>query len=405
MTELHKRPWLVLAGLALGVTVTNGFARFAYGLIVPAMQSDLGWNYAQAGWLNTANALGYIAGAVLTMVLIGRYSAASLFSFGLITTNLALLSTGLIPDLWWQTLWRILAGFFGAMSFSTAGVLAAGLFANDPRRNALAIAIVFGTGGGLAIVVSGASLPLFLGYFGADHWPIAWIIIAAICALFSPLCLWSAAKLKRPAPKQADASAPLQLTQIWAQLAGYAGFGLGYIVFLTFLSAWMTQQAASAGFIAAVWVLLGLCICISPFVWRPILARHASGLPLAMILTCISLGSALPVVFPGNISLLLAATIFGLSVFMAPTAVTNFVRQNLPAQSWGAAISLFTVVFAIAQTLGPYAAGLLGDLTGDIGISLLGASGLLLLGAVIALTQKPLPNRPTNPVEKPERNE
>ena len=405
MKELHKRPWLVLAGLALGVTVTNGFARFAYGLILPAMQSDLGWNYAQAGWLNTANALGYIAGAVLTMFLIGRYPAASLFSFGLITTNLALLSTGLIPDLWWQTLWRILAGFFGAMSFSTAGVLAASLFANDPRRNALAIAIVFGTGGGLAIVVSGASLPLFLENFGANHWPIAWIIIAAICALFLPLCLWSAAKLKRPAPKQADASVPLQLAQIWAQLAGYAGFGLGYIVFLTFLSAWMTQQAASAGLIAAVWVLLGLCICVSPFVWRPILARHASGLPLAMILTCISLGSALPVVFPGNISLLLAAIIFGLSVFMAPSAMTNFARQNLPAQSWGAAISLFTVVFAIAQTLGPYAAGLLGDLTGDIGISLLGASGLLLLGAVIALTQKPLPNRPMNPIENPEQNE
>ena len=405
MKELHKRPWLVLAGLALGVTVTNGFARFAYGLILPAMQSDLGWNYAQAGWLNTANALGYIAGAVLTMFLIGRYPAASLFSFGLITTNLALLSTGLIPDLWWQTLWRILAGFFGAMSFSTAGVLAAGLFANDPRRNALAIAIVFGTGGGLAIVVSGASLPLFLENFGANHWPIAWIIIAAICALFLPLCLWSAAKLKRPAPKQADASVPLQLAQIWAQLAGYAGFGLGYIVFLTFLSAWMTQQAASAGFIAAVWVLLGLCICVSPFVWRPILARHASGLPLAMILTCISLGSALPVVFPGNISLLLAAIIFGLSVFMAPSAMTNFARQNLPAQSWGAAISLFTVVFAIAQTLGPYAAGLLGDLTGDIGISLLGASGLLLLGAVIALMQKPLPNSPMNPVENTEQNE
>ena len=405
MTELHKRPWLVLAGLALGVTVTNGFARFAYGLIVPAMQSDLGWNYAQAGWLNTANALGYIAGAVLTMFLIGRCSAATLFSFGLITTNLALLSTGLIPDLWWQTLWRILAGFFGAMSFSTAGVLAAGLFANDLRRNALAIAIVFGTGGGLAIVVSGASLPLFLENFGANHWPIAWIIIAAICALFLPLCLWSAAKLKRPAPKQADASVPIQLAQIWAQLAGYAGFGLGYIVFLTFLSAWMTQQAASAGFIAAVWVLLGLCICVSPFVWRPILARHASGLPLAMILTCISLGSALPVVFPGNISLLLAAIIFGLSVFMAPSAMTNFARQNLPAQSWGAAISLFTVVFAIAQTLGPYAAGLLGDLTGDIGISLLGASGLLLLGAVIALMQKPLPNRPMNPIENPEQNE
>lgn len=401
MIEAHKRPWLVLAGLALGVTVTNGFARFSYGLILPAMQSDLGWNYAQAGWLNTANALGYIAGAVLTMLMIRQYSATSLFSFGLITTTLALLATGLISDLWWQTLWRILVGFFGAMSFSTAGVLAAGLFPNDPRSNALAISILFGTGGGLSIVLSGASLPLFLAHYGAEHWPLAWIIIAAICLLFLPLCLWSATKLKRPTPKQADAPAPIPIAQIWAQLAGYAGFGLGYIVFLTFLSAWMTQQAASASFIAAVWILLGLCICVSPLVWRPILTRHASGLPLAMILTCIALGSALPVLFPGNFSLLLAAIIFGLSVFMAPSAVTNFARQNLPERSWGVAISLFTVVFAVAQTLGPYAAGLLGDLAGDIGISLLGASGLLLLGAVIALTQKPLINRPMDQNAKP----
>ena len=405
MTQAQKRPWLVLAGLALGVTVTNGFARFSYGLILPAMQSDLGWNYAQAGWLNTANALGYIAGAILTMLMIGRYSATSLFSFGLVTTNLALLATGLSAELWWQTLWRILVGFFGALSFSTAGVLAAGLFPNDPRRNAMAIAIVFGTGGGLAIVLSGASLPLFLEHYGADHWPLAWVIIAAICLLFLPLCLWSAAKLKSPAPRQAEAAEPLPVSQIWAQLAGYAGFGLGYIVFLTFLSAWMTQQAASATFIAAVWILLGLCICMSPLVWRPILARHASGLPLAMILSCIALGSALPVLFPGNLSLLLAAVIFGLSVFMAPSAVTNFTRQNLPAHSWGAAISLFTVVFAVAQTLGPYAAGLLGDLAGDIGISLLGASGLLLLGAVIALTQRPLPNHPVTGNTKPGKPE
>ena len=405
MTQAQKRPWLVLAGLALGVTVTNGFARFSYGLILPAMQSDLGWNYAQAGWLNTANALGYIAGAILTMLMIGRYSATSLFSFGLVTTNLALMATGLSAELWWQTLWRILVGFFGALSFSTAGVLAAGLFPNDPRRNAMAIAIVFGTGGGLAIVLSGASLPLFLEHYGADHWPLAWVIIAAICLLFLPLCLWSAAKLKSPAPRQAEAAEPLPVSQIWAQLAGYAGFGLGYIVFLTFLSAWMTQQAASATFIAAVWILLGLCICMSPLVWRPILARHASGLPLAMILSCIALGSALPVLFPGNLSLLLAAVIFGLSVFMAPSAVTNFTRQNLPAHSWGAAISLFTVVFAVAQTLGPYAAGLLGDLAGDIGISLLGASGLLLLGALIALTQRPLPNHPVTGNTKPGKPE
>lgn len=43
------RNWWIVLGLALGVTVSNSFARFAYGLILPAMQSDLGWTYTSGG--------------------------------------------------------------------------------------------------------------------------------------------------------------------------------------------------------------------------------------------------------------------------------------------------------------------------------------------------------------------
>ena len=384
-----KHQWLILAGLALGVTVTNGFARFSYGLILPAMKSEMEWNYAQAGWLNTSNALGYIVGAVITMLLIRRASPTFLFAFGLITTTVALLATGMNAALWWQTLWRILAGLFGAMSFSTAGVLAAGLFPNDPRRNALAIAILFGTGGGIGIVLSGAMLPLILDVYGNAYWPMAWIAVGAISVTFLPLSLWAAIQLHTPVQAESKAKI-LPIRRMVPQMAGYAGFGLGYIVYLTFLSAWMTEQAASYGFITLVWVLLGLSICISPLVWRPILARHASGLPLALILTSIGVGSALPVIWPGTFSLLISAVVFGLSVFMAPSAVTNFTRKNLPSESWGPAISFFTVVFAVAQTLGPYGAGLIGDLSQNIGTSLLVAATLLLFGAIIALMQKPL---------------
>lgn len=389
MNAAMHRPWLVLTGLTLGLTVTNGFARFAYGLLLPAMKSEMGWNYAQAGWLNTANAFGYIAGAVITMLLIARIPAARLFAFGLIMTTLALLVTGLNAALWWQTLWRILAGIFGAMSFSTAGTLAAGLFQNNPRRNALAIAILFGSGGGFGIVLSGAALPLMLDAYGPGAWPIGWIIIGAISLAFLPLGLWSAAQLRTP-PQSQIIAVPLPLRSMLPVFAGYAGFGLGYIVYLTFLSAWMSEQTASAGFIALVWITLGLCISLSPLIWRPVFARFASGLPLSLILASIAIGSALPVVLPGGSVLLLSAIIFGLSVFMAPGAITNFTRQNLPPESWGRAISLFTVVFAIAQTIGPYGAGMIGDLFGDIGVSLLAAAGLLLAGALIALLQKPL---------------
>jgi len=386
-----QRPWLVLAGLALGVTVTNGFARFAYGLLLPAMKSEMGWTYAQAGWLNTANALGYIAGALLTMLLIRRVPPTRLFAFGVVTTTLALLATGLNPALWWQTGWRIAAGVLGAMSFSTAGALAAGLFQGDTRRNALAIAILFGTGGGLGIVLAGAALPLMLQARGPASWPLGWVLIGGASLSCVPLSLWAAAQLRTPAQgSQAADTSPLPLRRMLPEMAGYAGFGLGYIVYLTFLSAWMTEQRASAGFIALVWVVLGTSICLSPFVWRRVLARHASGLPLALILTCIAIGSALPVVLPNGPVLLVSAVVFGLSVFMAPGAVTNFARQNLPPAAWGRAISLFTLVFAVAQTAGPYGAGLVGDLTGNIGVSLLAAAALLLVGAVLALLQRPL---------------
>lgn len=371
--------------------VTNGFARFAYGLILPAMQSELGWSYAQAGWLNTANAVGYIIGAVLTMVAITRISPSRLFGFGLVTTAVALLATGLHEALWWQTIWRLATGVFGAMSFSTGGVLAAQLFQTDARRNALAIALLFGFGGGLGIVLAGASLPLMLDVLGPQSWTWGWIVVGICSILFLPPSLWAARQLHAPVQKTL-AAGRLPTRAMLAEYAGYASFGLGYIVYMTFLSAWMSAQNAGVGLTALVWVLLGICQIASPFIWRPVFASFASGAPLAMILGCIALGSALPVFVPTGPGLMLSAIVFGLSVFMAPGAVTNFIRHNLPSASWGAAISRFTVVFAIAQTIGPYAAGWLGDHTDSIGNGLLGASVVLSIGATLAATQKPLPS-------------
>lgn len=389
MSNEPARPWLVLFGLALGVCVTNGFARFAYGLILPAMKSELGWTYAQAGWLNTANALGYIVGAVITMALISRINPSHLFNFGLVTTAVSLFATGFEPALWWQSLWRILAGVFGAMSFSTAGALTAQLFQNDPRRNALAIALLFGFGGGIGIVLAGFVLPLMLDHYGNASWPFAWTLIGITCFVMLPLSLWAGHSVKPP-PQSTAVKQPLPIRKMWAEMAGYAGFGLGYIVYLTFLSAWMTEQGASAPLIAMVWVMLGVCLCLSPFVWRPIFARFRSGLPLAMVLTGIATGSVLPVLVPTGPGLVASATVFGLCVFMAPGAVTNFTRHNLPMESWGASISMFTVIFAIAQTVGPYGAGLIGDMTGDIGHSLIAAAIILFTGAGVALMQRQL---------------
>jgi MFS family permease len=286
---------------------------------------------------------------------------------------------------------RIIAGIVGAMSFSTAGALAAGLFPGDPRRTALGIAILFGTGGGLGIVLAGATLPTLLEIHGTAAWPWGWIVIGAMSGLALPLGLWAAIQLRTPLARAATPRR-LPIRAMLPELFGYASFGMGYIVYLTFLAAWMQAQDFSGLMIAAVWMLMGLCITLSPFVWRGLFARSATGLPLALVLFCIAAGTALPVLVPVLPALIVSAVVFGLSVFMAPGAVTNFARQNLPLADVGSAVAVFTVGFAAAQIVGPWAAGWLGDATGDIGTGLLGASAVLTLGGLVALTQRPLPD-------------
>ena len=76
------RAYLLAALLSLGVTVSNSFARFAYALVLSAMRGELGWDYVQSGWRNTANAIGYLIGAILTRLLI-RHAGNRRLSAGL----------------------------------------------------------------------------------------------------------------------------------------------------------------------------------------------------------------------------------------------------------------------------------------------------------------------------------
>ena len=138
----QARQWSIIVGLALGPAVGNGFARFSYGLLLPAMRSDLSWSYAEAGWLNTANAIGYLIGAVLALRFVATLGAGRLYRWGMLVTVIALCAAGTTRDLWLLALWRIMAGVGGAPVFIAGGAMAARSFEGNPARNALAIAIM-----------------------------------------------------------------------------------------------------------------------------------------------------------------------------------------------------------------------------------------------------------------------
>ena len=308
-------------------------------------------------------------------------------------TTLSLVFCAVTRELWALSALRVLAGIGGAPVFIAGGAMASAMFASNPSRNALAIAVYFG-GGGLGMVLTAAALPLFIDWFGPAGWPLAWLMlgIAAWIAFAASFSAAEAAPVAAPpAPGESRAALPWQA--MLPIFITYTCFGLGYVVYVTFLVAWMQDRGADAGMIAMTWGLMGGTVSISAFIWRYVLARSQAGGAAALTSLATGIGAVLPILFPGTATILVSAALFGASFFMVPTSVTNFSRKNLAPHHWGPAISLLTVVFAIGQLIGPVAAGALADRMGGPSESLVAGGAVLLIGAGIALLQQPLTPR------------
>src|SRR3979490_3017676 len=69
----YAHPARLILVLSLAPTVGLGIGRFAYSLVLPDMRDALHWSYSAAGFMNTVNAAGYLAGALLASKLIKHF--------------------------------------------------------------------------------------------------------------------------------------------------------------------------------------------------------------------------------------------------------------------------------------------------------------------------------------------
>jgi predicted MFS family arabinose efflux permease len=221
------------------------------------------------------------------------------------------------------------------------------------------------------------------------------LMLANLSALAAIPAVYAALQLETKPQRTGAVVGGLPHRQLWPSMVSYFLFGVGYIVYLTFLVAWMRDQGADAGQVALTWGVLGAAVMVSPLVWRGILARSSGGGALGLAFAATAAGTLLPHAVPGAEGLLLSAAVFGISFFMGPAAVTNFSRKNLAEPQWGRAVALYTAVFALGQTVGPVAAGWVADAQ-SLSSGLLAAGGVLSAAAAAGAMQRPL-GRPSMP--------
>jgi len=399
MPELESTPMKLLRlalALSLGAAVSLGVTRFSYGLLLPPMRADLGWSYTLAGAMNTANALGYLLGALATPRLMRAWGPSRVLLAGAALSSLFMGLSGFFTDATMLLVQRVLAGVTSAFLFISGGLLAARLGAMQPSRGGLLIGLYYG-GTGFGIVLSALLVPVALDAASArEHgWAWSWWLLSALCFVGTAVLAWPARVLAALHKETGHASAPtgahhLRWRVFAPALAGYTMFGVGYIGYMTFVIALLREQGAGQGAITLFYALLGVAVLASSRIWAGLLDRYRGGEALAMLNALLGAATLLPGLSTAWPLVLLSGLVFG-GVFLSVVASTTaLVRHNLPGAQWAAGISAFTIVFAAGQIVGPTMVGWIADGPGGLARGLVFSACALWVGAVLAWRQRPL---------------
>jgi predicted MFS family arabinose efflux permease len=390
----RSRPLLTAAALALGAAVSLGLARFSYALLLPPMRVDLGWNYLTAGAMNTVNAAGYLVGALLAPRWLARHDARALMLTGMAAAAVLMAAHGLGRNDAALYALRGLTGLASAATFIGGAVLAARLGSTPSVSAGLVLGLYYG-GTGVGIVASALLVPPLTdlpatALLGVAGWRWAWAALA-VAALLATGVAARATRSLAGTGAAASARAAFDWRPFGFGLAAYLMFGLGYIGYMTFVVTLLREQQLPPAQIVAFYVLLGIGVIASSWLWAGLLQRHRGGMPLALFNGLLALATALPVISANPLAVFASGALFG-GVFLSVVASTTaLVRHNLPPTAWPGGIAAFTIIFAAGQIVGPSLVGWVADGPGGIARGFAVSAGLLAIGALLATQQRPLP--------------
>ena len=365
--------------LSLAPTVGLGIGRFAYSLVLPDMRDSLAWSYSAAGFMNTINAAGYLAGALMASRLIKRYGLSAAVRWGTLACMVSLALCAMSGNFIVLSSARLLVGVGAALGFVAGAALAARIAQSQPMRANFLLSLFY-AGPGLGILASGLIAPFVLQAFGPGSWWIVWWAMTGLSvAMTVPLLL---APIDTNDGLADAAPASFAIRPVLIYLAGYFLFGAGYIAYMTFMIDYIRDAGGGPAAQSAFWSLIGVSAFVTPWVWRRVLAFDRGGLSTAVILGVNALGAALPLLGHSVWLLAVSALVFGVAFFAVVGSTTAFVRYNYPPSAWPKGIAAMTIAFGIGQTLGPIAVGAITDAFGSLTYALNASAAMLAVGAI-----------------------
>lgn len=388
-----RRSLLTALGLSAASVIALGFSRFAYALLLPAMQADLSLSYTEAGGLNTANAVGYLAGAFGAAWSARRWGPARPFAAGVALSALVLVATALPSAYEPLAALRAVGGFFGAFAYILGAALAggAGPGLSADRRGVLVG--IYSAGPAAGIVLSGLAAPAAAG-LGEDGWRAGWLALGALAALGTAAALPAALAASRAAgggtaARRGGRLAREDFLHILPTTLAYTCFGAGYAGWSTFVVALLRAEGWTEAETGRFWIAMGAVGAVAAVAWGRALGRMPSNRGPALAYLATLVGAAPVLIWPEPAGAYASAIIYGGSVMAGPTSITVLAQRHLAPASLAPAVAAMTICFAVGQSAGPVLSGWVSDVTGDVAAGLWTAPAFLGGAALCSLFQKP----------------
>ncbi len=348
--------------VVLGCFLGQSFARFTFGLVLPAMKADIGISYGLAGWLGTLSLAGYLISTVVTSAASLRIPPHRLIQLGIAMSTVGIVILGLAHTTAGLVVGMVLGGFGGAAAWIPAPMVAASVF--PPERRGFAMGICSAAIGVGIILTTGLATLVRSMANDARVWRPIWLVEALVGVVATILALVVLA----PVPVRSGSPPRLSVLRrvpAWRAVTGaYTCFGLGFALFSTYVVAALEHDAGFAkGHAVLVYALMGAGNTTGALTVGRL--SDLFGRRVTMIGSFAAAGvGCVAVLIGGEPVVSLATFAYGFGLSGSIVSVAAYVGDHVRAQDFGAAFGMITAFPGVTQMIGPRLGGWMADRAG-----------------------------------------
>ncbi|MEF8679574.1 MFS transporter [Bacillus cereus] len=368
--------WIfVLIGIFLIIT-TTGFARMAYGIILPFMQEGLHLSTAQSGMLGTILFLGYLLTVGTSGIFTIRFGAKSVLLIGSWFVVISLMGLAFVSSFWIVAFCMLCAGAGSALVYTPLMSITVGWFP-DKRGTVMGLLL---SGAGIGMLFSGIIVPYVVRTFPEYSWRGAWFLFGVITCIivFAASVVLKNPEVTEDEQQMSNKSFLWKTKELYIIAWMYFIVGVVYLIPNLYQTSFMIDSGISASISGTVYAIAGIFSIVGASVWGFISDRIGIKKSLCSALLLAIIGDMAPIIFGNITGFIVSAIIWGSSLGGILLLIQVAASKQVSPKYVSMAISFISVFYAVGQMIGP---GIAGWVIGRSGYALayvLGAFGFFM---------------------------